>query len=399
MTTLSAMSNLATGLEMMKLGSYEHDVDYSNSYLLCQRVGSLLALAFAVFDLETAFGESDRVFYGNPRSPLDVDADDIISFIDIHFPHQTTGVLVPKRRLSTDDVVKLLQFDDVVNYYATIMAESALGNIPGQKGNRNSCSETEIGRFKKSLYLLHLASSLFPRDDQRNAAIRQRAEDIEPAWRHFWLKFAPWELQQTRCVQELLAVHVRSVLKSDASKLGKRVHTCLDLKLLKAFVANEGLAALRKLEGLGSQRGLETSLAAFLAFGVGWMRHEPWNYDQDTIYLKQAADLSHLDLTTILRKYPEAESGPQDVWMYTLLRVHVDDVMFSRGIHFLQCGQHATLWAYPFWDRERLDAITNGALPATAEMESVGDVYVFTKDVEYYADFRLPTYCTCKTSE
>ncbi|RYP35994.1 hypothetical protein DL767_003561 [Monosporascus sp. MG133] len=383
MTTLSAISNLITGLEMVKLDSYERDIEYSNLYLLLQRVGSLLALAFAVFDLETAFGKLDRVLYGNPRSPLDVDADDIIAFIDVHFPHHTSGVLVPKRRLSTDDVAKLLEFDDVVNHYATIMAESALGNIPGPRGNHSPCSETEIGRFKKSLYLLHLAGSLFPRDDQPNPAIRQRAEDIEPAWRHFWLKFAPWELQQTSCVQELLAVHVRSVLKSDASNLGERVHTCLDSKLLKAFVANEGLAALRKLEGLGSQLGLETSLATFLAFGVGWMRLEPWYYDHDAIYPKQAAGLGHLDVTTILSKYPEADSGPQDVWMYTLLQAHADDGQFSRGIHFLQCGQHATNWAYPFWDRERLDDITNGALPVTAEMESASDVYVFTKDVEH----------------
>ncbi|RYO92434.1 hypothetical protein DL763_004661 [Monosporascus cannonballus] len=206
MTTSTALS---TGLEVVERGGNGGDVHYSE--FLEERIGNFLPLALAVLDLEAAFGEeARRQFYGNLRSPVDASAEDIIAFVDGHLPEQTLGAVVRKQRLSPDDVAKLAAFHDVVDYYTRIISESARANLPASGGYSKRCSKTETDRFTKSLYVFHLASCLFPRDDQKNAAIAERAEDLALAWRHFWTKFAPWELQQTRCAHELLAVHIHN---------------------------------------------------------------------------------------------------------------------------------------------------------------------------------------------
>ncbi|RYP81666.1 hypothetical protein DL769_001898 [Monosporascus sp. CRB-8-3] len=396
MATLTALS---TGLEVVERGGNETDVDYSG--FLRERIGSFLPLAFAVLDLEAAFGvETRRQFYGNLRSPVDASAEDIIAFVDGHLPQQTLGAIIRKRRLSPDDVAKLAAFHDIIDYYTRIISESALANLPGSKDDSKHCSKAETDRFTKSLYLFHLASCLFPRDDQKNAAVAERAEDLAPAWRHFWTKFAPWELQQTRCAHELLAGHIHNVMKSDAANLGKKFRMSLSTRILRAFVANEGLVALRKLEHMGSQRALESSFATFDRFVVNWGRTEPWYNQHDTLYLKQKDELTHLDVTDVLKKYQETDSGPQDSWMHTLLQVHIDDGVFRGDSRLFQCEEHATRWGYPFWDRKTLDGIANNSLPTTAEMARASDVLVLTDDVEVYAGFRKSGHmCTCKTSE
>ncbi|RYP74952.1 hypothetical protein DL770_007505 [Monosporascus sp. CRB-9-2] len=396
MATLTAPS---TGLEVVERGGNAGDVDYSG--YLCERIGSFLPLAFAVLDLEAAFGEETRrQFYGNLRSPVDAPAEDIIAFVDGHLPEQTLGAIVRKRRLSPDDVAKLTAFHDTVHYYTRIISESARANLPASAGDSKHCSKAETDRFTKSLYLLHLASCLFPRDDQKNPAVAERAEDLAPAWRHFWTKFAPWELQQTRCAHELLAMHVHNAMKSDAAKLGKKFRMSCSTRILRAFVANEGLVALRKLEHMGSQRALQSSFALFDEFVVNWGKTEAWYNWHDTLYLKQKDDLTHLDVTDVLKKYQETDSGPQDSWMHTLLQVHIDDGVFHDGSRVFRCEKHASLWGYPFWDLKTLDGITNNSLPSTAEMVQESDVLVFTDDVEAYARYRHSgLVCSCKTSE
>ncbi|RYP51260.1 hypothetical protein DL768_003357 [Monosporascus sp. mg162] len=234
----------------------------------------------------------------------------------------------------------------------------------------------------------------------RDPAVVERTEDLAPAWPHFWTKFAPWELQQTRCAQELLAVHVHNVMKSDAANLGKKFRKRCSVRILWAFVANEGLAALRKIEHMGLQRALESSFALYDQFVFNWGRTEPWYTHHDTLYLKQKGDLTDLDVTEVLNKYHETDSSPQDSWMHTLLQIHIDEGVFRGGSRLFQCEEHASLWGYPFWDRKTLDGIANDSLPTTAEMVRASDIVVLTDDVEVYARFRNPVHmCTCKTSE
>ncbi|RYO84757.1 hypothetical protein DL763_007374 [Monosporascus cannonballus] len=189
-------------------------------------------------------------------------------------------------------------------------------------------------------------------------------------------------------------------MRSDAANLGKKFRMSCSAGILRAFVANEGLVALRKLEHMGSQRALESSFGTFDRFVVNWGRSEPWYNQHDTLYLKQKDELTYLDVMEVPKTYQETESGPQDSWMHTLLQSHIDDGMFRDSSRIFQCEEHASRWSYPFWDRKTLDDIANNSLPTTAEMVRVSDVHVFTDDVEIYTGFRSSVHmCTCKTSE
>ncbi|KAK7754438.1 hypothetical protein SLS62_003458 [Diatrype stigma] len=367
--------------------------------LLKKSIGEdLLPLALAVQDVDVTFGKVERRFFGNPRSPLDCEADDIIAFVDAYLPQIAPDAIVLRRDVDPNAVTKLLEFHEVVDHYAPIIANLALASIPAQKGHHKSCSETEIARFKKALYILHLTTILFTRDDQLNPATAARADDIEPAWIHFWSKFAPWELQQTRCAHDLLARHTQNVSNANPmQRRGKPYKKTFSQGVLRAFVINEGLVDLRHLEGLASKHHLRVAIDKFEEFSPNWARLEPWYKKHDKMYLEQTDDSTQLDVSSILAKHPEAESGPSDSWMHTLLQMHVDDAIFQAGSDSLfHCGQHAIEWGYAFWDRERLDAASRGLLPTTAEMQDVSDITVFTEDVDYNADFRLHSGCTCK---
>lgn len=362
------------------------------------------------------FGKVDRRFIGNPRSPLDCEADDIVAFVDAYLPQLASDALVLRRDVDSNAMTKLLEFHEVVEYYAPIIANLALASVPAPKGYHRSCSETEIARFKKALYILHLTSILFTRDDQYNPANGVRAEDIEPAWIHFWTKFAPWELQQTRCAHDLLARHIQNgmtlkipyvcaleantytVFNSDPRmRKGKPYKKTYYQGLLRAFVKNEGLLDLRHLEGLASKKLMRVAMNRFEEFNPIWTQLEPWYKKHDTMYLEQTADSTQLDVSAILAKHPETESGPRDSWMHTLLQIHVDAAIFQAGSDLIfHCGQHATEWGYAFWDRERLDAASKGLLPTTTEMQDVSGETVFTEDVAFYAEFRLHNGCSCE---
>ncbi|RYP14031.1 hypothetical protein DL765_006634 [Monosporascus sp. GIB2] len=347
---------LSTGLEVVERGGNGGDGHYSE--FLEERIGKFLPPAFAVLDLEAVFGEeARRQFYGNLRSPVDAPAEDIIAFVDAHLPEQTLGAIVRKRHLSPDDVAKIAAFHDIVNYYTRTISESARANLPGPKSYSKHCSKTETDRFTKSLYVFHLASCLFPRDEQKNPATAERAEDLAPPG-----------------VTSGPSLHRGSYSR-------------------RAALTSYSLS-------ISTKRALESSFGTYDRFVVNWGRTEPWYIQHDTLYLKQKDELTHLDVTEVLKKYQETDPGPQNSWMHTLLQSHIDDGVLRDDSRLFQCDQHASRWGYPFWDRKTLDDIANNSLPTTAEMVPESDVHVFTDNVKIYTGCRYAAHiCTCKSSE
>lgn len=188
------------------------------------------------------------------------------------------------------------------------------------------------------------------------------------------------------------------VMASDAARQGRRAPGD-DLRVLRAFVSNEGLAALHRLEAKGGECRTHGALKKFRSLAQNWSNRDLWYGVHDTMWLPPFGPLTNTDTTAVLDKYPESESGPRDAWLHTLLQVHADDELFDAGSRScFRCDKHATQWGYAFWDRDRLSAIAGVALPTTEEMVDVGIsmMGVQTDEMLFYSKFRKEKGCTCR---
>lgn len=176
------------------------------SNMCYQRIGHLMPLALAVAHSETLV-KSKRNFYGQAHSLKAMTVEEIKAFIDDHFPAQA----VVNRHIDINFCTKLFSFHSTVDDYATVIAERALQATPRSNITKlMSCTESELNRIRKSLYILELLSNLFPRNhasDTDEPSLRETA--FQPAWEHLLTKFAPWELQQVRCAKQIMARHVQ----------------------------------------------------------------------------------------------------------------------------------------------------------------------------------------------
>ncbi len=179
-------------------------------------------------------------------------------------------------------------------------------------------------------------------------------------------------------------------MSADPTSAGQNNYT-VDIRLRRAFVSNEGLAALKELEGMGDQCGTHVAVTQFRGLTRSWIHNDWWYGVHDTMWLSQVGDHTHLNPEEVLSKYPESESGPREAWFYTLLQNHTSHVMFDEKASFMLClrsDYHATQWGYAFWDRERLNVAARGSLPSMDEMLDISEILVQTEDLLFYKKFR-----------
>lgn len=187
-------------------------------------------------------------------------------------------------------------------------------------------------------------------------------------------------------------------MSSDAARRGQGSPTT-DRRLLRAFVSNEGLTALSRLEGLGEHCATQSAIVQFHGRAQNWTRTDLWYGVHDTMWLQPMGQLTSFDTTDIIDQYPEPDSGPRDAWLHTLLQTHADMAMFHAGARLcFKCDHHATQWGYALWDRERLNHIAQGGLPTTQQMVDVGIgmVGLETDEMMFYSKFRKEKGCTCR---
>lgn len=183
---------------------------------------------------------------------------------------------------------------------------------------------------------------------------------------------------------------------SDAAVKGtKQPRT--DIRRLCEFVSNEGLAALKNLEGRGKACGTACAVKQFRTKAQTFAPlRESWFAIHDMMWLQHFGLDIDLNSTDIINKYPEVDSGPQDSWLHTLLQPHADEDMFkSAATLCFNCDLHASQWGYAYWDRKRLEIIALGPLPTTEQMVSASDLQIPSGDLCYYAQLRKDQECYC----
>ena len=139
------------------------------------------------------------------------DTKEAIDFIDEYFPQDTSNERPALwKKMTLRDLLVMDSFHGVVERCTTVIGGLAMQNLGKRLTRHRQCSATEIRRIQKGLYLSQLLRNMFPRNYKlRDGHGRAEQLRMKPAWAHLWSHFAPWELQQARCVENLLAEHVK----------------------------------------------------------------------------------------------------------------------------------------------------------------------------------------------
>ncbi|KAI8628491.1 hypothetical protein F5Y19DRAFT_486154 [Xylariaceae sp. FL1651] len=289
----------------------------------------------------------------------------------------------------------------VIEGYTEKLASKALANAWEFYGietvveaTTKHLTHTEMIRFNKALYIIEIASPLFPRipneDDLPFGFSPVFARDVVACVMRLWQRFAPWELQQVRCVQRLLSGHIQTVLNTQYDGATERYQCSTDERQLGNFLADYGLIAFKGVlladrtqanpksppEGLAEAREALTRISQLHEkFHTRYIPFYTFFFiGQDGLYFEPDENLKvNLDAQGIFDKYPEEECGPKESWYHTLLQLHSDDEIFSyaskRQFRCLTCMLNG---GYAFWDRDTLKRWGGVALPTIEEMLKVG---------------------------
>lgn len=192
------------------------------------------------------------------------------------------------------------------------------------------------------------------------------------------------------------------VMLSDAAAKGTE-ETKTDIRFLCEFVSNEGLVALKTLEGRGKDCGTACALKQLQTKGQMFSARELWYVLHDSMWIEDSRmDIDLNPIADIINKYPEADSGPRDAWAHTLLQAdllqsHMNhETMFINGARSaFRCGHQACQWGFAYWDRKRLEIIARDPLPTTEQMISAGNLRMPWKRLCLWADFRQDGPCRC----
>lgn len=210
-----------------------------------------------------------RAFYGLPRPALNLTVNDIVRFVDVHFPPKVSDTIVAADwKMDLKLCAELFAFHKVVDNYADIFCQRP--DFEGIGVDEES-DNLEKHRVRKALYILQLLSNLFPRGWAPKFNFEQMQLALKPAWAHLLTRFAPWELQQVRAAHQLLVRHVNrgkpmfhvqawrsktnstTVVQADVLTEGGVSEA--DQRLMFTFVSNEGLFVLEQLEDMGNLCG------------------------------------------------------------------------------------------------------------------------------------------------
>lgn len=159
-----------------------------------------------------------------------------------------------------------------------------------------------------------------------------------------------------------------------------------DTKWVRVSLSFTGLAKLKALEDAARPGGMREAFREYQA-AVGAPSPDlelmtgSWFDTHDKLWLKRLSfgQLSNIrqDTMALLRKYSEADPGPQDAWLYTFLQNHTGERLLGKGkATVFQCYFHAPGWGFSFWDRQRMDRIGGETLPTTEEMLGSSNIWI-----------------------
>ncbi|KAI1339856.1 hypothetical protein F5Y15DRAFT_415774 [Xylariaceae sp. FL0016] len=258
-----------------------------------------------------------------------------------------------------------------VQHYAYGLAGDALCKAP-RPLRRWKLSASEYDRFVKALYMFEIIC---------NGFWPLRALDQTQAWQVTWVRFwrrsAPWVMQQTRRVGELLIKHIEDVLVWDHDRAARRLIDAprvYNSTIMTSFAFEHGLQVLGNLEKRGKIQATRHAVTSFVTRPES-RPLQPCNNRLDMLWLKLSPnndpnefELS-LDVDHVLFRYPETELGPTTSWYHTLVQSYLEDGVtdFGADVHF-SCGR--CMGSYMFWDLKRLNNIHKRKLPTITDLQN-----------------------------
>ncbi|CAJ2510487.1 Uu.00g132960.m01.CDS01 [Anthostomella pinea] len=290
-------------------------------------------------------------------------------------PSDRDIVMITEVQFTLKTARKILQLHSAINYYARSLAYRAMKFEPRLTKKLFRCvpeemkspSDKELTRFCKALYIFQLISDLFP---------FARGGEL---WNQFWLNFSPWENQQLRCLQLLLADHVDDVICADDEKRDEPQFPRNDGYTLTRFMINRGLIELKRLEKDGDVQATQEAVDRYGRQRARGCKEEAWHKGGDALWRYDVGPHVSLNVEHIFSAYADDDSGPRDIWLYTLAMMHSEDPMFrDSDDHMFRCDRCTSYWGFVFWDRAKLDWHTHRCyFPETSEMlEGIADLAV-----------------------
>ncbi|KAI1323332.1 hypothetical protein F5Y16DRAFT_403529 [Xylariaceae sp. FL0255] len=203
------------------------------------------------------------------------------------------------------------------------------------------------------------------------------------SWNALWEKFAPWEMQHARIVQNLLAKHIQEVIEKDFDRTPLTITESPCDCFKKEFVLFHGPAGLQALEQCTSSTlyaRLEFVSDAASMKHIKWIRCEAHRMWGDVFWFTMDEDdkLSLSEVSRIFDEYGYDTSATQ-VWYHTLLLPHALDNNRITSAFGDQCDNCADRWAMMLWDEDRLKKILPAAVwPTKEELDVVASDLTMT---------------------
>ncbi|KAI8635113.1 hypothetical protein F5Y19DRAFT_468986 [Xylariaceae sp. FL1651] len=280
-------------------------------------------------------------------------------------------------------VKKCLRLHKSIQYFARILARRAFQEAFTLVQKTPEPSSIELQRFVKSLYILQLVSIRFPLRRVSTDAATMRDYNITLA--KFWVNFAPWEMQQVRCIQCLLGNHIQGVMDANSDNCFDYLDSSapyVPRTVMAAFILDQGVEGLYVLEQHGHVQATRQALSSFQSEWLSSRRIDAYCQNHDALWLQCVTDNDlSLDAEHVFRIYPEEESGPMESWYHTLLQAHVEDPMFDYAAsNQFKCQRCMTGSGYMFWDHNRLTHRARRPFPTVHQMRLASDGIVVSRD-------------------
>ncbi|KAI3321059.1 hypothetical protein HD806DRAFT_546880 [Xylariaceae sp. AK1471] len=227
-------------------------------------------------------------------------------------------------------------------------------------------THTEMTRFYKALYALHLVSTVSPW--QVHMANPQYCR----AWNKIWEGFAPWEMEQVRCVQLLLNDYLREKLVT-----GQSNPWATRFRTLSSFILTRGLKRLRLFDTPGNEQAGREEFGVFCSQMTADVPFRivayPWNLELMELKILPETYGTVLDAEEAFKRYAEEECGPKVAWYHALVQYYPKEQIFQHASkRQFACEACMPLWGYVFWDYETLSTFGRQPLPSTNEMLKFG---------------------------
>ncbi|KAI8626303.1 hypothetical protein F5Y19DRAFT_488353 [Xylariaceae sp. FL1651] len=284
-----------------------------------------------------------------------------------------------------------LALHNAICHYAKVLSGRAMKRAPMVLGYGKKVSSTVLNRYKKALYIMQLVTDLFSWSDNSDIVQYQ-------AWTNFWTKFAPWELEQVRCLEVLLGEHFEAfIAQVNEESVGLLSSTLNVAKSLRGkFIVRHGPEGLWDMELRSSVYIINRAFHSIQMTYVLRCRPHTYHREHSAIWLdpNQTGHLS-LDASEIFATYGEDEPGPMKIWYYTLLQRYIESPIVMPGIYsYFSCARCMARCGYAFWDDIKSH---RRRLPTISEMrQATLDAFIDEEGFREYVLSRSHVqYCNC----